>query len=112
MAALGVLVTDRCFPYVQVHEFEGLLFSDVDAFDTVSPNVPVAALRSIRAQFPTPEDINDNWDTAPSRRVKKLIRDYQKRLHGPLVAEQIGLERMRHECPRFDAWLCRLESLG
>ena len=100
------------FPYIQVHEFEGLLFSDVDAFDTVSPGVSVAALRSIRAQFGTPEDINDNWDTAPSRRIKKLIRDYQKRLHGPLVADHIGLETMRQECPRFGAWLRRLESLG
>ena len=100
------------FPYVQVHEFEGLLFSDVDAFGTVIHGALVAGLRSIRHQFRTPEDINDDKNTAPSKRIEKLIKDYRKRLHGPLLADQIGLKRMRQECPRFDAWLRRLESLG
>ncbi len=31
---------------------------------------------------------------------------------GPLLALEIGLERIRSECPGFDAWLRRLESLG
>lgn len=100
------------FPYVQMHEFEGLLFSDVDAFEFVFPGGSIAGLRSVRAQFHTPEDINDNKNTAPSKRIGKLIQGYQKALHGPMVAEVIGLESMRRECPRFDAWLRRLESLG
>ena len=99
------------FPYVQVHEFEGLLFSDVDAFDRVFPDPPTADLRSIRSAFKTPEDINDNAMTAPSKRIAKLIRDYRKTLDGPLLALEIGLERIRSECPRFDKWLRRLESL-
>lgn len=100
------------FPYVQVHEFEGLLFSNVDAFDAVFHGGPVGALRSIRNQFHTPEDINDNKNTAPGKRIEQLIRSYRKRLHGPLLAERIGLETMRQECPRFGAWLRRLESLA
>ncbi len=100
------------FPYVQMHEFEGLLFSDVDAFENLFHHGPVAGLRLIRNQFRTPEEINDNKNTAPSKRIEKLIKSYRKRLHGPLLAETIGLERMRQECPRFDAWLRRLESLG
>ncbi len=100
------------FPYVQVHEFEGLLFSDVDAFESVFQPAPIADLRSIRNSFHTPEDINDNKNTAPSKRIAKLIQHYRKRLHGPMLAERIGLGRMREECPRFDAWLHRLESLS
>ena len=100
------------FPYVQVHEFEGLLFSDVDAFESVFPGGPVAGLRSVRAQFHTPEDINDDKNTAPSKRIERLIEEYRKALHGPMVAEAIGLERMRQECPRFAAWLRWLESPG
>lgn len=100
------------FPYVQVHEFEGLLFSHVDAFESVFRRAPIADLRSIRFGFDTPEDINDSKDTAPSKRIAKLIRHYQKRLHGPMLADRIGLGTMRKECPRFDAWLRRLESLG
>ncbi len=93
--------------------FEGLSFSDVGAFSGLieAPAGSVEALRIIRAQFPTPEDINDNQDTAPSRRIQGVIPHYRKRLHGPLVAMETGLETIRAECPRFDAWMTNLESL-
>lgn len=100
------------FPYVQVHEFEGLLFSHVDAFKILFGDVSVAHLKSVRFAFETPEDINDSSATAPSKRIGRLIQTYRKRLHGPVLAERIGVERIRKECPRFDAWLRRLESLG
>ena len=104
----------RVFAYVQRHEFEGLLFSKVDAFGLVPGGAPdsVAALRSIRAAFPTPEDINDGVETAPSKRIVRVFTTYRKRLYGPLVAEEIGLANIREECLRFDAWVGRLESLG
>ncbi len=102
----------RIFPYVQRHEFEGLLFSDVNAFDYLDiSEETLDALRNIRSQFPTPEDINDNVDTAPSKRLKSLIPRYDKRVAGPLVALEIGLDRIRAECPRFNEWLVRLETL-
>ena len=97
-----------------MYEFEGLLFSDVDVFATQIdfPRDSVAALRAVRERFTTPEDINDNYETAPSRRIASVIPRYDKRLHGPILAEGIGLDRIRTECPRFDAWVRRLESLG
>ena len=103
----------RVFSYVQQHEFEGLLFSDVSAFAGLIdvPDGAVEVLREIRSQFPTPEDINDNSDTAPSKRIVELIPRYQKVVHGPVVAEEIGLEAIRAECPRFNAWVTRLEAL-
>ena len=100
------------FPYVQVHEFEGLLFANPDAFGRILPDAPVPELRSIRLSFETPEDINDRSETAPSKRIAKLMPTYRKRLHGPKVASEIGLDSIRSECPRFDAWLSRLEALG
>ena len=103
------------FPYVQRHEFEGLLFSEVSSFSTLGiPGIDAACLQSlrrIRDHFETPEDINDDRDTAPSKRIEALIPRYRKRLHGPLVAESTGLERIRAECPRFDGWVRRLEAL-
>ena len=105
----------RVFPYVQKYEFEGLLFSDVSAFARVGDiGMPknVEELRNARSQFPTPEDINDNRDTAPSKRIEKVIPQYQKVVHGPLLAEEIGLDTIRAECPRFDAWVARMESLA
>ena len=104
----------KVLPYVQQYEFEGLLFSDVHAFAELvgGSNERVEALRSIRAQFRSPEHINDNRDTAPSKRIAKLIPRYRKTLDGPLLAMEMGLSVIRSECPRFNNWMTRLESLG
>ena len=104
----------RVFSYVQQHEFEGLLFSDVSVFAGLIdvPDGAVEALRTIRSRFPTPEDINDSSDTAPSKRIVKLIPRYQKVVDGYVVAKEIGLDAICAECPRFNAWVTRLESLG
>ena len=104
----------RVIPYVQKHEFESLLFSDVDSF-AVLPGVPdeaVRTLRHIRSQFPSPEDINDNRNTAPSRRIAGAMPEYRKVVHGPLIAGETGLDAIRRECRRFDAWMERLETLA
>ena len=104
----------KVFPYVQQYEFEGLLFADVEAFGGLidAPDQSVAALRRIRGQFSTPEDINDNPNTAPSKRIAGAMPRYRKSVHGPQVAETMGLEIIRAECPRFKEWVSRLESLS
>ena len=102
------------FPYVQQYEFEGLLFSDVDAFAKLIgvSSKSIKALQNIRSQFQTPEDINDNRNTAPSKRIKKIVPRYKKRVDGPLLAMEMGLDKIRTECPRFNGWVTSLESLG
>ena len=104
----------RILPYIQRHEFDGLLFSDVNAFSVLTdvPQNSVIKLRKIRSRFRTPEDINDNKNTAPSKRVMTIIPRYRKPLHGPRVAKEIGLDAIRNECPRFHAWISSLEALG
>ena len=104
----------RMLPYIQRHEFEGLLFSDVDAFTKLIgiSHTSIQALRNIRSQFKTPEDINDNKDTAPSKRIKKVIPRYKKTVDGPLLAMETGLVKIRAECLRFNDWVTKLESLG
>ena len=104
----------KIYPYVQRHEFEGLLFSDVEAFGQI-PGVTAANLQSlkmIRKRFSTPEDINDSETLAPSKRIKKVIPTYQKVVNGASLVEWITLAKIRQECKRFDAWLACLESLG
>lgn len=104
----------RIFPYVQRHEFEALLFSDASAFSILSgvENDVVDDLLSIRSRFGTPEDINDSPDSAPSKRIQNLIPRYPKVAAGALLAERIGLEKIRAECPGFNAWMTRLGSLA
>ncbi len=104
----------RVFPYVQYHEFESLLFADVDAFSRLSKtsDMMLQELTRIRSQFPTPEDINDSRDSTPSKRIAGVIPRYNKGVDGLELATAIGLDKMRTECPRFGVWLEHLESLA
>ena len=101
----------RFVPYVMMHEFEGLLFSDTDRFGQgigrpdLSPH-----FQAIRDQFASPEEIDDSPLTAPSKRVKSLFEGYEKPLMGTLAALEIGLEAIRRECPLFRNWIERLEQ--
>ena len=101
------------FPYVQQHEFEALLFSDVEVFKALLDRPPslVQKLSAIRSNVSTPEDINDDKDTHPSKRIRDLMPNYQKRVDGPYLAKQLGLSVIRSACPRFGKWIDRLESL-
>lgn len=101
----------RFIPFVMMHEFEALLFSDCSAFARGIGEPGLAqAFQAIRDQFETPEHINDSQESAPSKRVADLVPGYQKPTLGTLAALEIGLDRIRHECPHFAEWLTRLES--
>ena len=108
---MGSGFDDRRFiPYVMMHEFEAMLFSDCVRFGAAI-GLPQLAPRfqEIRDQFATPEEIDDSPDTAPSSRIVELVPDYQKPLMGNLAALEIGLDAIRSECPNFRCWLERLE---
>ena len=105
----------KFIPYLQLHEYEGLLFSDVNVtdsalrlFDGISR---LAELRVIRNEFPTPEHIDEGTTTAPSKRLKALFPAYDKLLFGPLIATSIGLTNLRQCCLHFNQWVTRLECL-
>jgi hypothetical protein len=105
-------IPDRFIPYIQIHEFEALLFSNPHALakgiyrDDLAPE-----FEAIRNAFPSPEDINDHPNTAPSKRLINLYKDYNKITNGILAANEIGLPTMRKECKHFDQWLKQLEFL-
>jgi hypothetical protein len=106
-------------PYVQVHEFEALLFADVtklaEALTELSGQNQAqlaARFKSILDDAGQPEAINDGRETCPSRRINGVVSRYKKVDHGPLVAGRIGLDALRAACPHFGQWLGRLESLG
>jgi hypothetical protein len=103
----------RFLPYIQLHEYEGLLFSDPAAFASgIGQPHLTPQFQRIRAEFPTPEDINDNPNTAPSKQVLGCYPAYRKVLDGTLAANEVGIQRMRQECPHFRCWLEQLEALG
>ncbi|HVS88122.1 MAG TPA: DUF4276 family protein [Candidatus Acidoferrum sp.] len=111
--AMGVKFDPKRFvPFVMMHEFEGLLFSDCAAFGRgIGQPSLEPRFRHVRDEFATPEDINDSPITAPSKRVENIVPGYEKPLLGTLAVLEIGLAKIRAECPHFAAWLDRLESL-
>lgn len=104
----------RFHPYLQIHEFEAFLFAHPEGtarlFTENQPHI-LTELQRIRAQFTTPEDINDSPTTAPSKRIKELYPAYDKPLYGALAVLEIGLESLRKECPHFRNWLHWLETI-
>lgn len=103
----------RFIPYVVMHEFEALLFSDCEAFATgIGRPSLTESFQKIRLQFATPEHINDSPSTAPSKRVEGLVAGYQKPLMGAIAALSIGLPAIRNQCPGFESWITKLEGIG
>lgn len=101
----------RFIPFVMMHEFEAILFSDCSKFGSaIDRPDAVGGLSAIRGSFESPEAINDDINTAPSTRIKQLIPEIEKPLHGNIAAIEIGLDRIRAECLHFSAWLAKLES--
>lgn len=102
----------RLIPYLSLHEYEGLLFSDPDAFAQALKQPDLAhKFHQVRQKFPTPEDINDDPANAPSKRVIAIHPSYRKVIEGTLAARAVGIEKMRRECEHFRNWLAQLEAL-
>ena len=100
-------------PYLSLHEFEALLLVSPLDIEKALPGEPsMATLKRDVERFDSPEEVNEGPETHPSARIKKLAKSYQKRLHGPLITERIGLAGIRGRCPHFGGWLRRLEELA
>lgn len=102
----------QIIPYVQMYEFEGLLFSSPEIIGTYLGNdLKQWAEETLQDFEGNPEKINDSFETAPSKRLEKST-SYKKTTDGPNIIQEIGLETVRQKCPGFDAWLSSLEALS
>jgi hypothetical protein len=101
----------RFIPFITVHEFEALLFSDPKILSE-QLGVNICKIENILAECGKPEAINNSPQTAPSKRLNALMDGkFSKTLNGIAIAEAIGVEKMREQCCVFDAWLTKLECL-
>jgi hypothetical protein len=101
-------VQHRFIPYLQLHEFEGLLFNNIQIFHEQVPKselVGIDELEKTFADYDNPEMINDNKETSPSHRLKRIIKGYNKVLYGHYFAEAIGIGQIRKKSPRFNQWV-------
>ena len=109
----------RFLPYVQMYEFEALLFVGarllalvIEVNNDVEDSRVARQLQAVRDAFASPEDINDSPTTAPSKRILAVCPSYRKVFDGTRVASQLTIAAIRRECALFDAWVGRLEALS
>ena len=96
----------RFLPYIQMHEFEALLFTDLRGFvqlPGISPRQRLA-FEKILQDYPNPELINNDPETAPSKRLEKIYPAYKKVLHGNYILLENSLSAVFEKCPRFSKW--------
>lgn len=104
----NINVAERFIPYFSMHEFEALLFSDAGIL-AKHTHIPLHQIQAVLAPYATPEEINNDPKTAPSKRLETLTNNcYRKVQMGTSIAKEIGILPMRQQCPHFDHWLKRL----
>lgn len=102
----------NCMFHFMLHEFEGILFSSPESFALIAEEEVVDKIREIRESYPTPEHINNSPETAPSKRLEKLIPNYAKIKNGTLISKDIGIDKIIAQCPHFREWVEQILQLG
>src|SRR5262249_46454703 len=79
----------RFIPYIQLHEYEAILFSEPSGFRYFYDHheAQISALQAIAQAHTSPELIDAGLQTAPNKRIEAQFPDYAKTLMGPEVAE-------------------------
>ena len=101
---------NRFIPYIQLHEFEALLYSSNVGFEAYFSDKEQQQTKKIIDEYPNPEDINSSPEKAPSKRLLAIKNDYDKVIEGNMIASEVGLEQIMNKCPRFKAWIDKLIS--
>lgn len=101
----------RFIPYIQVHEFESLLFVEPECLSPIYfDDNAVAVLKSVGAAFENPELIDNGQDTAPSKRILHVIPDYDKVTAGVDSLKLVGMEKLMAKCSHFAEWVGKWEG--
>ncbi len=104
---------DRLLPYFQLHEFEALIFVDLSYlrfhYPVMCGDLQLEQLeQALQSAQSDPEKINH--ENGPAARIIEQIKTYRKPT-GAMIAQDIGLFRLREKCHFFDLWLTSLEKL-
>ena len=100
-------------PYIQMHETEALWFSDINAIIRVknANEQQQEDLSKIIEKYKNPEDINDSYETAPSKRLENIFCDYSKVIDGKEISNKISINIFIEKCPRFSKWVNEISNL-
>jgi len=107
----------RFIPYIQLHEYEALLFTDpkileYEFFDSDDAISRLESVREIDGKG-NPELIDNGEETAPSKRIIKEFPEYgnNKAAIGSMMAGLIGIDALKASCSHFKTWVEELENL-
>ncbi|MBP2845920.1 DUF4276 family protein [Dickeya oryzae] len=103
----------RFIPFMVMHEFEALLFSDSEILAS-ELGIQQSEVNRVIEQCGGPEGINNSPHTAPSKRLDgwSAHGKFAKTTVGIALASRIGIPRIREQCPLFDRWLSQMEALA
>jgi hypothetical protein len=107
------LQVDRRFiPYMAIHEFEALLFSDSSAI-AAELGIEEKEINAVLKKCGEPEAINNSPQTAPSKRLDGWSKngEFAKTTTGITIAQSIGISVMRQKCPLFNSWIETIEKI-
>ena len=107
---------NRFIPYIQLHEFEALLYSNLDILllEYEDKSKGIENLKIALSQSPyndNPELINDKKGTSPSHRILSQIPEYQK-VSTVSLLNLISIDVLRGKCSHFNEWLTKLEKIS
>ncbi len=103
--------SNRFIPYIQLHEFETLLFADIDNLTTHFGKSKIdkdKMRRILKNKDNNPELINNNYP--PSKIISELITEYPsaKLLISGILLKNINIEKIKETCPSFNEWLQKI----
>lgn len=98
----------RFIPYIQLHEFEAILFASDSGFRKYFDPTQYTQLQEIIDNYQNPEDINSTPEGAPSKRLLRIVPEYDKVIYGNIIALEIGISTILDKCPRFREWVNKL----
>jgi len=107
----------RFIPYIMLHEFEALLLTKT-GLEIIRKKARVGKndrawkeLQRDLARVGTPERLNDDANSHPSARIKKIWPRFKKTTDGVGILEQVPWEELCAACPHFGDWIRKLEAL-
>ncbi len=98
------------FPYIELHEFEAMLFSDITKLEETYFEDDLTALKKCVELQSNPELINNGTETSPSKRILDCITCFDKANAGVEVLKKIGIENIARKCNHFSEWMKRIEE--
>ena len=101
-------------PYIQLHEFETLLFSNIEKCITYyfEDEKQIQQLKKEVIDL-KPEEINETPSGSPSNRIIKYLPKYKKEktTASIVILNEIGLDVIIEKCPNFKNWIFKLENI-